>query len=162
MTGTILEQEAVLTSHNLACLFTQLGLLDRIGRRLAALPRKCLAYVLKQLAHLPADAGAMFAAVRYSGFAWRQMVFFLSFVTPDERREFFAHAQQSIEALATEKMHTEPVDPAVAEKAAANKALAERLMRALRSLMAADNGGAVELVFYGWSVTSHWVLPPRK
>ncbi len=83
--GTVIEQEQILTTHNLATLFQAL---DLSGLDLAALARQCWHWVAKKT-HQPD-----LATLKNQAYAWRQMVFFLSLCQPKPVEEFLAWAAE--------------------------------------------------------------------
>jgi hypothetical protein len=78
--GCILEEEQILTSHSLAGLYDALGLASRLNGGDLALD--VWRWVLNELASMPEDYHARLLAVKNIGYAWRQLVFFLSTVSP--------------------------------------------------------------------------------
>lgn len=82
--GMVLEQQQILTTHNLALLLGPLGLRARLQPHLGALARRCLRWIGQQLALPRPTVHDRLRMVKNVAYAWRQMVFFLSFVEPDE------------------------------------------------------------------------------
>jgi hypothetical protein len=74
--GRILEQEQILTSHNLAGLYDALGLSDKLnGYKLA---RKTWMWILKSLNNIPEDYKSMLQMYKNIAYAWRQLIFYIS------------------------------------------------------------------------------------
>jgi hypothetical protein len=143
--GRIIEQQLILTTHNLAALTTVPGVRDALADRWDGLARRCFDWVLAQL-QLP-EAGHHVALIRIknAAYAWRQMVFFLSCgsggVAPFLR-------------WADERVDEQPVD------------FRGRFRPALRGLACAagideagDHGGpSCAQVFLGWVDGRHWLM----
>eukprot|EP01138_Halocafeteria_seosinensis_P010294 gb/GECG01010512.1/.p1 GENE.gb/GECG01010512.1/~~gb/GECG01010512.1/.p1 ORF type:complete len:819 (+),score=104.70 gb/GECG01010512.1/:1-2457(+) len=81
--GRVIEQEQVITTHNLAVFFSRLPeLADRLGG-LAALRRMseiCFEYVMKSTATGNVPYRILLHQKKNSAYAWRQMVFFLAVI----------------------------------------------------------------------------------
>lgn len=142
--GRVIEQEQILTTHNLAVLVDGLGLRERLGPSGPALARSCFAWVCS---HLAADFGtawrARLHALKNSAYAWRQMVFFLSLATPADVEAFLAWAGEHLAALRPE--------------------LGARLQPALAGLALAARGKTpgddpAARVLLGWTTGKHWIL----
>lgn len=76
--GRIIEQQLIITSHNLAVLLELPGMRDELAARAGELARVCYAWVLR---HLQLKGGAWHAElhrIKNAAYAWRQMVFLLS------------------------------------------------------------------------------------
>ncbi|HYO75944.1 MAG TPA: hypothetical protein VE010_05730, partial [Thermoanaerobaculia bacterium] len=84
--GAIIEQAQIVTTHNLAPLFEALDLTARLRPTLIELASKCLAWIEWSRAKEPSPR---LATLKNRAYAWRQMVFFLSFADPAEVRAFF-------------------------------------------------------------------------
>lgn len=143
--GQIIEQQLILTTHNLAALATVPGVKDVLADRCDDLARRCFDWVLAQL-QLP-EAGHHVALIRIknAAYAWRQMVFFLS---------CGAGSVEPFLRWADERMHEEPVE------------FRTRFWPALRGLARAagnsdegENGGSSRTeVFLGWVEGRHWLM----
>ena len=76
--GRIIEQQLILTSHNLAVLLELPGMRDALASRAGELASVCYAWALR---HLQLKGGAWHAElhrIKNAAYAWRQMVFLLS------------------------------------------------------------------------------------
>lgn len=141
--GTIIEQEQILTTHNLAVLFEALGLRDALGRRLRGLAERCFAWVCRTLQQQRDPWKAKLQAVKNAAYAWRQMVFFLALLPEDELREFLARAEEHL--------------------AKQRPGFRDRFGPALEGLRLAAGGtpgdaGAGPKRFLGWTTGKHWLL----
>jgi len=76
--GRIIEQELILTSHNLAVLLELPGMRDALGSRAGELARVCYAWTLRRLQLKGAAGHAELHHIKNAAYAWRQMVFLLS------------------------------------------------------------------------------------
>lgn len=145
--GTVLEQAQILTTHNLAVLFDAFDLGNRLRGVLPVLADQCLDFVLRQHA-IPLPAGrARLQMTKNTAYAWRQMLFFLSFVGAEEQAAFRTRAQARFAEEAPEQR--------------------ERLAPILAGLWAILDGRAFGpddragggRRFLGWSVGGHWLYP---
>jgi hypothetical protein len=76
--GKIIEQEQILTTHNLAVLFNALGLVQTLQGDFENLARRCFAWICRRQQHKIVPGKARLRMVKNAAYAWRQMVFFLS------------------------------------------------------------------------------------
>lgn len=89
--GRILEQQLIVTSHNLAALFELPGVRERLADRSVGLASACYAWLLRHLQLKGGDWRADLHRIKNAAYAWRQMVFFLS-LQPDEVPAFLEDA----------------------------------------------------------------------
>ncbi|ALM82611.1 hypothetical protein ASB57_06255 [Bordetella sp. N] len=145
--GRILEQQLIITSHNLAALLELPEVKETLTRDAIDLARRCYAWILRCLGR-PCGEGdwrVELRRIKNSAYAWRQMVFLLSLREP-EAASFVAEAQA---LLAQEP---EP--------------LARRFRPALNGLRTAiltpDAWRAAQepAPFLGWSDTQRWRARP--
>ncbi len=142
--GTIVEQQQILTSHNLAGLFSELDLATRIGLRLSKLPRKCLHFIVQQLGALHnSEWRTQLQTLKNCAYAWRQMVFFLSLLAADEQQAFYGEATQQVDGIKDEGMRA-------------------RFQPLLAGIGEALHGTRPHVVFLGWVTSRHPLLPPKK
>lgn len=144
--GCILEQSQILTTHNLASLFEALRLEDALKEQLPQMARDCFDWIChRQQLHIT-EWRAELQNIKNCAYAWRQMMFFLSFI---DERELKAFVQS------TESTHT--------------NALRIKLTPAVRGLELVADGGRFDLDgtgengarrFLGWSLQRHWLRPP--
>jgi hypothetical protein len=108
--GMIIEQEQILTTHNLAVLFEALELQDLLLARLPEMARECFGWIC---AELQVDRGGWQAGLRASknsAYAWRQMVFYLSMLPEEEVTSFLAWAEEELAAQPADfRAHFRPV-----------------------------------------------------
>lgn len=143
--GTIVEQEQILTTHNLAVLFEAFALSERLGDRLPELARRCFTRICREQSQRVTAWRSQLQRVKNHAYAWRQMVFFLSVAPPGSVEDFLLWAEEHL--------------------AEQGEALRVRLTPVLRGLLAVAMGQALtpEMPrFLGWSVGRHWMLPARS
>jgi hypothetical protein len=142
--GTIIEQEQILTTHNLAVLFEALGLGETLRPRLRELSERCFAWVCRALQQKRDPWKAKLQAVKNAAYAWRQMVFFLSLLPEDGPVEFLTRAEGH---LAKQRPgFRDRFGPAV---------------EGLRLVVAGGTLGATGAgpkPFLGWTTGKHWLL----
>lgn len=144
--GTVIEQAQVLTTHNLAALWTSLSLADALGGRAGDLARRCFAWALRRLQVQADDWHARLIAVKLGAYAWRQMVFFLSVAAEDDRAAFLPWAE--------------------AQFAAQDEVFRACFAPAMEGLRHAWRGGEFDELgqaggarrFLGWSAGKHWLV----
>ena len=91
--GMIIEQQQILTTHNLAVLYQALSLENSLSSHLEDMSFRCFAFVCKQLQR---DARIhhrhrhrRLINVKKSAYAWRQMIFFLSMIPSKQKQKAF-------------------------------------------------------------------------
>lgn len=148
--GMIIEQEQILTTHNLAVLFTAVGLNETLAPRRTELARRCFTWICRRHRHVPANWKARLQMVKKSAYAWRQMVFFLA-LEPDAEMEAFLH-------WTSEHLEQQP-EPFRTRLKPALVGL-ERALRRLppEELSANASGQTVVPRFLGWTTGKHWLL----
>lgn len=143
--GKIIEQEQILTTHNLAVLFDALDLTESLRLLLDPLARCCFAWVCRRLQEKCDPWKPRLRAVKNAAYAWRQMVFFLSLLPSDAVRAFLTWSEEHLSEQETgfrSRFH-----PALAGLARAFQGLPPQ----------EDNSGGARL-FLGWSTEKHWLL----
>ena len=142
--GTVIEQEQILTTHNLAVLFDALGLGEALRPRLRELSERCFAWVCRTLQQKRDPWKAKLQAVKNAAYAWRQMVFFLALLPAGGHEEFLAWAEEHL--------------------AKQRPGFRDRFGPALDGLRQAVAGepfgatGAGPKRFLGWTTGKHWLL----
>ena len=138
--GMVLEQAQILTTHNLAVLFIELGLGQRLAARLPDMACRCFAWVCEQL-QIPVDnRHARLIQIKNSSYAWRQMVFFISLCGTQETDAFLAWAKAELDKQ--------------------GHAFQRVFAPALSGLAVAAKGGGPQVQpFLGWSQDRHWLMP---
>ncbi len=130
--GAIIEQAQVLTTHNLASLFSALPLAERLGSDgLIQLTQDCFKWTCRRQQRPLMDWRAMLTNAKNCAYAWRQMVFFVSLVPRDAQRRFFEWADDHLSKYSQRS--------------------GARLSQALRGLRNSTDGRPPDgTVFYGW------------
>jgi hypothetical protein len=147
--GKVIEQAQIITTHNLAPLFSILDLRGILGGRLRSLSERCFSWICRRLAIKTSSWKASLRVIKKSAYAWRQMVFFLSFISDDELSVFLTWAQQHLEEQ--------------------TGAIQGKLLPALRGLELVASGGVFDANgiggkngearrFLGWTIERHWVM----
>ncbi len=148
--GTILEQQQILTTQNLALLFDELGLKGLLSTRLAGMVQASFEWICKRHQMHTDRYHARLIMLKNTAYAWRQMVFYLAMLNEHECTD----ALKSIEACFARQPQAfrERFLPVMIglRKAAAGEVLSQQGMTA---------DGA--RVFLGWTTTRHWLLPPQ-
>ncbi|MGN7440939.1 hypothetical protein [Pseudomonas lactis] len=148
--GTIIEQQQILTTQNLALLFEVPGIKALLQPRLEDMIQACFEWICKRHQMQTKFYQARLIMLKNTAYAWRQMVFYLAMLDDHACK----NAVNSLEAhFATQPM-----------------TFRERflpLMNGLRKAVAGEvlpqQGPTVDgaRVFLGWTVTRHWLLPPE-
>lgn len=145
--GMIIEQQQILTTQNLAALFSGLELAAMLGEQLHEMARECFTWVCKRQ-QLKIDTWhPRLIMLKNTAYAWRQMIFFLSLLPPTTISDFLTWAQSYFE-LQAEEFRT-------------------RFRPALNGLLIAAEGGSIDSEsgnagirqFLGWSKERHWLAP---
>ncbi len=147
--GTILEQQQILTTQNLALLFSDTGLKTLLRTRLDALALACFAWICRRQQMRIERHHARLVMVKNTAYAWRQMVFFLSMLDEPEQRS----------ALDTIEAHF-AAQPEVFRKRCLPAMLGLRLAAAGQRLPQHDATPEGARVFLGWTTQPHWLLVP--
>ena len=144
--GKIIEQEQILTTHNLAVLVYGLDLEDELRPIARDLARGCLSWILRRLER---DRGLK--SIKNAAYAWRQMVFFLSLTGSEVVEELIVWADDQL------------------TKVDAN--LRARFKPILNGLALAHQGGSLDRPpdelevrrFLGWTTRyPHWLQPAAE
>src|SRR5262249_45215034 len=142
----IIEQSQILTTHNLAVLFDALALPASLAPSLRRLAESCFRWTVRQL-RIPARSGhETLIRLKNTAYAWRQMVFYLSFLEdlPDFLR--WARGQLARTGDAFERRF----EPAI-------RGLELATGDTPSSAAAFSAGGG--RVFTGWATERHWLSP---
>jgi hypothetical protein len=147
--GTIIEQEQILTTHNLAVLFDALGLGQSLRPLLGELARRCFVWICRRHHQRAASWQARLRMVKNTAYAWRQMVFFLALLPCEEVRELLLWAEQHLSQQRPDFRLR--FRPALAGLARATQGLPpeERAGK--------DRTGNARLLL-GWTTEKHWLL----
>ncbi len=146
--GTVIEQEQVLTTHNLAPLFDALDLGAALRGRLGEVASRCFEWVCRSLQVKVDGRHARLIALKNGAYAWRQMLFFASLAEPAEREAFLARAEGHF-------AEQDEVFRAVFQPAYDGLVLVARGGR-FDAEGRGGRGGAARR-FLGWSEGRHWL-----
>lgn len=149
-TGMLLEQVQILSTHNLVILFNTLGLQNILKQHLPQMVKTCFIKICKRLQMPFKGYHAALVNIKQSAYAWRQMVFYLSFLNQEEQKVFFDWA---INHLAKQKILLQDyISPLITDLIQISK----------------NNIPHVEVmsdksrrIFWGWS-NQHWLLEMVK
>jgi hypothetical protein len=147
--GTVIEQEQILTSHNLAVLFSALGLAETLESQLEELARRCFVWICRQQQQRIDAWQPRLRMVKNSAYAWRQMVFFLALLPADSVDAFLGWAEGHLGQQ--------------------HRAFQRRFQPALLGLALAAAGSTLDTqhrrgqagearCFLGWTTERHWLL----
>jgi hypothetical protein len=152
--GTIIEQQQLLTTHNLAALFDELSLNERLGdATLFEMALHNAQWILAQHAQTLPLGHAQLVRLKNTAYAWRQMVFFLALL-PKAQQKAFVRALRDDLAKAKEPFRTN-FAPAVD-----GLALCVDDGR-FDAKGAARFEGREARRFLGWTVGRHWLFGPK-
>lgn len=144
--GTVIEQQQILTTQNLATLYFGAGVAQRLQHHLPAMADKCFAWTCKRLQVAVPHRHGQLIAVKNSAYAWRQMLFFVSMLPHSEQVAFVERAFKTFAKQPESfRMRFEP---------------------ALRGLQLAISGETLiegprqpgARRFLGWTTGTHWLL----
>lgn len=139
--GRVIEQQQILTTQNLAALFTLPGLKESLATEFSEMASDCFRWICTRLQANSADYHSKLIATKNAAYAWRQMVYFLSQM---EAAELPVWLQWCREHLQNQ-----------------NAEFARRFRPAVNGLEAAHQGSGephVAVPFLGWSTGKHWLL----
>ncbi|WP_374564114.1 hypothetical protein [Ideonella sp.] len=142
--GQVIEQQLILTTHNLAALASLPGVRESLTGRWDSLAKHCFAWLVQHL-QLP-EAGYHVGLVRIknAAYAWRQMVFFLSQDEPSAGGFLRWAREHVMEQSGDFVLRFEPA------------------LRGLEFAIEGSGGrGAVHQVFLGWTSQRHWLMLPK-
>ena len=145
--GTILEQAQILTTHNLALLFDDLGLKAWLQPNLEAMAQRSFEWICRRQQMRIVDWRARLTMIKNTAYAWRQMIFYLSALDSSRR----SNAVAAIEAHFSEQQASfrAKFEPAM---------LGLRLAMKGRRLNQRQPGPDGARVFIGWTTGEHWLL----
>ena len=145
--GMIIEQQQILTTHNLAALFVALELSDALRDQLAHIAKHCFRWICRRQQMKIDTRHGRLTMVKNTAYAWRQMIFFLSLLPPRTVSDFLVWAEQHLDAQ--------------------SDAFKNRFRPAFKGLSVVANGGSIAGApasqdaarrLLGWSNESHWLL----
>lgn len=145
--GMIIEQQQIVTTQNLATLYFGLGLADSVGPQLVDMAKSCFEWICRRQQANASDWHARLIMVKNTAYAWRQMLFFLSFASAPEVAAFIAWANEHFWAQPQE--------------------FQARFLPAFTGLVVGSQGVDLDSNearqrgarrFLGWSKSRHWLL----
>jgi hypothetical protein len=138
--GMVIEQQQIITTHNLAQLFSLFDDSNALKLSAAELAGNCFVWLTRRFKINRQDHHANLIMIKNMAYAWRQMVFFLSVLSEQEQLEVLQQMQQQLSKL-----------PALVQ------VVFHPLLDKLLSLVASEqfNEG---YVFTGWSIRKHPLL----
>lgn len=145
--GRILEQEQILTTHNLAVLVGALDLTAALRPQIPDLVRACFGWICKQQQLASAPWRTRLHRVKNGAYALRQMIFFLSLLPKDAVRGLLAWAERHL--------------------AEQTPAFQGRFRPVIAGLHRAASGQSPDAPpasrrFLGWAADQSWLLPEQK
>ncbi len=147
--GMVIEQEQILTTHNLAVLFSALGLAETLQPRVEGLAETCFSWICQRLQQPIPQWKARLQAVKNAAYAWRQMVFFLSLAPEGSADAFLVWATNHLQ-------HQRPAFQERFRPALEGLALSVRKQYSVETV---DNIGPDNAKrFLGWATGTHWLL----
>jgi hypothetical protein len=143
--GQVIEQQQILTTHNLAVLFDALNLKETLQDQLEKLARDCFVFVCRRQQLKVNDWHTGLVMLKNTAYAWRQMIFFLSLLPGDSQESFILWAQSHLtgQGLNFQKRFA----PAIGG-----------LVLAVRGISPTSVGDAAKC-FLGWTTGKHWLMP---
>ncbi|HEY9786078.1 MAG TPA: hypothetical protein V6D17_11790 [Candidatus Obscuribacterales bacterium] len=139
--GKIIEQQQILTTQNLAAVFSTLNLRDELATQLEPLARGCYTWICRRHQQKSDRYKSKLQAVKNTAYAWRQMVFFLSLTPIETQEQFLTWAREHLTKYP--QSYQDTFGPALT-----GLALAVHGDR--------DLGGFPR--FLGWTTETHWLL----
>ena len=94
--GKVIEQEQILTTHNLAVLWRGLGLAEALEAQLPDLARRCFVWICWRQQHPFDEWQPRLRMIKNTAYAWRQMVFFLALMSPGGVEQFLTWAHDHL------------------------------------------------------------------
>lgn len=145
--GTIIEQQQIVTTHNLVEMFSTLGLEESLRSRLPEMARRCFEWICRRQTMRITDWHAKLVRVKNTAYAWRQMLFYLSHVAPEEVASFVEFANEHLAKQPQE--FAKRFRPAMIglQLAATGATLTDKLL---------EEHAAKR--FLGWTTGRHWLL----
>ena len=140
--GTIIEQEQILTTHNLAPLFEALGLTAVLRGQLEGLSLRGFDWMCRRLRQTTGPWKTRLQAVKNAAYAWRQVVFFLTVAPEGAVTAFLEQARARLRGSR--------------KRSGRGWSRCWRGWRAARGLPTEELPGARR--FLGWSTGGHWLL----
>jgi hypothetical protein len=142
----IIEQQQILTTQNLATLFSGLELTDALRDQLDEMAKQCFTWICRRHQMKIDKWHARLIMLKNTAYAWRQMVFFLALLPKSNVADFLRWAESHFDVQQEEFQN--------------------RFRPALQGLVFAAGGSSIDSgsappgirQFLGWSKTKHWLL----
>lgn len=145
--GMIIEQQQVVTTQNLATLFAGLDMAEMLRPHFMDMARRCFDWICRRQQVNETNWHARLIVVKNTAYAWRQMLFYLSFVTADQLADFITWAESHLSTQHAEfQVRFRPVFEGL---------VAASEGRTPHRGDANQSGGRQ---FLGWSTSRHWLL----
>jgi len=145
--GQIVEQQQIVTTHNLASFFSALGLKDKLD--CFDLSRRTWQWIVNELNNFPGQYLDMLRACKNVAYAWRQLLFYSSFV---------GEVGAVTDMLFAEKIFVES-PPTL--QATLTALILNPLMQITRANDAAEEQPPRITPLLAWVSTRHPLMPPR-
>ena len=143
--GMVIEQQQILTTHNLAVLFSTLELHKALDTQLFSMAQDCFRWVCRRQQLRINDYHTRLIMLKNTAYAWRQMIFFLSF-QPNQVPDFLKWASHHFSGQSE------------GFKGRFEAAMAGLAMASVGRVPAAGSEGASDARrFLGWSSGRHWL-----
>ena len=143
----VIEQQQILTTQNLAALFTGLDLDSKLHGQLTEMARQCFRWICRRQQMKLKEWHDRLVMLKNTAYGWRQMVFFLSLVSDIDVTDFLNWAEAHLGSQTQD--------------------FRNRFHPVLKGLFLAANGVSLDSAaqrdlnarrFLGWSKTKHWLL----
>lgn len=139
--GMIIEQQQVLTTQNLATLYSGLRLRGSLEIHSVAMAKQCFTWICRRLQMKPHSWHEELITLKNAAYAWRQMIFYLALSSKDNLTQFLDWAEEHFEKQGTQ--------------------FTARFQPAFSGLFLAAEGtspdGRNARCFLGWSKEKHWL-----
>ena len=142
--GMIIEQQQIVTTHNLATLTIALNLHGVLSGQATTLARNCFVWVCRRLCAPAPTHHDRLIAIKNSAYAWRQMVFYLSLLDTESQQRFIARMQTELTNY-----------PAISRGLFAPAVLG--LRAASTGITPSRLPGKDGVQFLGWTNKQHWL-----
>ncbi|MEL7333246.1 MAG: hypothetical protein AAFN12_13455, partial [Cyanobacteria bacterium J06560_2] len=145
--GMIIEQQQILTTHNLAALCSTPAMASWLSSNALSLAKQCFGWVCWRLQHPVPIWHAGLIQLKKAAYSWRQMVFFLSMLSAAQVDDFMAWVNSRISAQpSTFQQRLSPVMRGL-QLAIPTQPLTQRQALELEACR-----------FLGWSKNRHWLM----
>ncbi|MBI4748628.1 MAG: hypothetical protein HY774_09060 [Acidobacteria bacterium] len=147
--GKIIEQEQILTTHNLATLVSRLGLIEKLNPHLEELARRCFEWICHRHQQKISLWNAQLQMIKNTAYAWRQTVFFLALLPEDAQTGFLTWAYTHLESQ-------RPAYQTCFKPALDGLALA--IQKSEPEARSRQNLSNPAHRFLGWTTERHWLM----